>query len=79
MKMLSSIIKANHENLLPEDKVLGVAGSPRKNGNSDVLLRQVLKGVGQENIACSLIQLRDIQFQGCIGCERCRKDKSAPA
>jgi multimeric flavodoxin WrbA len=75
MKMLSSIIKAENENLLPENKVLGVGGSPRKNGNSDVLLKQVLKGASQENTECSLIQLRDIQFQGCIGCEKCRKDK----
>ncbi len=75
MKTLSSIIKANNENLLPENKVLGIAGSPRKNGNSDVLLRQVLKGVSHENIECGAIQLRDIQFQGCIGCEKCRKDK----
>lgn len=74
-KMLRSIIKAKTENLLPENKVLGVAGSPRKNGNSDVLLRQVLKGVKQENMECGAIQLRDIQFQGCIGCEKCRKDK----
>ena len=75
LKMLSSIIKANIENLLPENRVLGVAGSPRKNGNSDVLLRQVLKGVSQENLECGSIQLRDIHFQGCIGCEKCRKDK----
>jgi len=38
MKMLGSIIKANNEDLFPENKVLGVGGSPRKNGNSDVLL-----------------------------------------
>ena len=75
MKTLSSLIKANMENLHPEDEVLGVGGSPRKNGNSDVLLRQVLSGVRQEKIACSSIHLRDIQFQGCIGCEKCRKDK----
>lgn len=73
--MLSSIIKKNNENLFPENKVLGVAGSPRKNGNSDVLLKQVLKGVSQEKIESGFIQLRDIQFQGCIGCEKCRKDK----
>jgi multimeric flavodoxin WrbA len=73
--MLSSIIKANNENLLPENRVLGVAGSPRKNGNSDALLRQVLKGVSQENMECGSIQLRDIHFQGCTGCEKCRKDK----
>jgi multimeric flavodoxin WrbA len=75
MKTLSSIIKSNKDNLLPGDEILGVGGSPRKNGNSDVLLRQVLAGVSQESIECSLVQLRDIQFQGCIGCEKCRKDK----
>jgi len=75
MKLLSSIIKASNDNLIPENKVLGVAGSPRKNGNSDVLLSQVLKGVEHENIQSGSIQLRDVQFQGCIGCEKCRKDK----
>ncbi len=73
--MLSSTIKANTENLIPGNKVLGVAGSPRKNGNSDVLLKQVLKGVRMKSVESSFIQLRDIQFQGCIGCEKCRKDK----
>jgi multimeric flavodoxin WrbA len=75
MKMLSSVIKANNENLLPRDKVLGVGSSPRKNGNSDVLLKQALNGVRRETVECGLIQLRDVQFQGCIGCEKCRKDK----
>ena len=75
MKTLGSLIKADNENVLPENKVLGVGGSPRKNGNSDELLKQVLKGASEENLECSRIQLRDIQFQGCIGCEQCRKDK----
>jgi multimeric flavodoxin WrbA len=75
MEMLSSLIKSGNGKLLPGNKVLGVAGSPRKNGNSDVLLRHVLKGVSRENIKCGSIQLREVQFQGCIGCEKCRKDK----
>ena len=75
MKTLSTLIKANKGNILPVNEVLGVGGSPRKNGNSDLLLKQVLAGVCQENIECSLVQLRDVQFQGCIGCEKCRKDK----
>jgi len=75
MKTLSTIIKANKDNILPGNEVLGVGGSPRKNGNSDLLLKQVLAGVSQENIECGLVQLRDVQFQGCIGCEKCRKDK----
>jgi len=75
MRKLSSIIKSNINNLVPRDEVLGVGGSPRKNGNSDVLLKQVLSGVSKESIECNLLRLIDIQFQGCIGCEKCRKDK----
>lgn len=56
-------------------KILGIAGSPRKNGNSDVLLKYILDGARGENITTEKIQLRDYHFQPCIGCERCRKDK----
>lgn len=56
-------------------KVLGIGGSPRKGGNSDVLMKHLLKGVKDEGIAVEEVQLRDYQFQACIGCERCRKDK----
>jgi len=56
-------------------KVLGIGGSPRKGGNSDILLKRLLKGVAGEGIVTEEIQLRDYQFQPCIGCERCRKDK----
>jgi len=56
-------------------KVLGVGGSPRKGGNSDILLKCILKGAADEDVATEEIQLRDYQFQPCIGCERCRKDK----
>ena len=56
-------------------KVLGIGGSPRKGGNSDMLLKRLLKGAGDKDVATEEIQLRDYQFQSCIGCERCRKDK----
>ena len=59
---------------LPQRKVLGVGGSPRKGGNSDVLLAEILNGVQAENVDFGSVQLREIQYQGCIGCERCRKD-----
>ncbi len=56
-------------------KMLGIAGSPRKGGNSDVLMKRILKGARDEGITTEEIQLRDYQFQPCNGCERCRKDK----
>lgn len=59
----------------PVNEVVGFSGSPRKNGNSDILLKSILSGVANENITSDSLNLTNIQFQGCIGCERCRKDK----
>ena len=59
----------------PEAKVLGIGASPRKDGNSDVLLVRMLKAAAEHGITTDGLQLRDFQYQGCIGCERCRKDK----
>ncbi|MEN8198471.1 MAG: flavodoxin family protein [Thermodesulfobacteriota bacterium] len=53
----------------PKPQMLGIGGSPRKGGNSDILLNHILHH-GEETK-----QLRDVQFQSCIGCEKCRKAK----
>lgn len=60
---------------VPKNKIIGFSGSPRINGNSDILLKTILSGVDQEKISSKNINLRTIHFQGCIGCEKCRKDK----
>ena len=62
-------------NLRPDVEVFGVSGSPRRNGNSDVILKAILSGAARENIPSVYLNLTSIQFQGCIGCEKCRKDK----
>ncbi len=54
-------------------KVLGVGGSPRQGGNSDILLKHILKGAGSAGATTEEVHLRDYQFQSCIGCEKCRK------
>jgi multimeric flavodoxin WrbA len=56
-------------------KILGVSGSPRKGGNSDTLLKHILAGAESADAATEAIHLRDYQFLGCIGCEKCRKAK----
>lgn len=55
-------------------KVLGIGGSPRKGGNSDILMHHILKGA-RDGVVTEEVQLREYQFQPCIGCERCRKDE----
>jgi len=55
--------------------VLGIGGSPRKGGNSDLLLKSILQGVNDTEVNSDVAKLRNFQFQPCIGCEKCRKDK----
>lgn len=59
----------------PSNQVLAVSGSPRKAGNSDIIMKQILSGLESENIASKSTNLGSVDFRGCIGCEKCRKDK----
>jgi len=74
MDALNELMKSQLADVSPESKILGIGGSPRKNGNSDVLVRQMIKGAGQEDAPADIFQLREIAFQGCVGCEKCRRD-----
>jgi len=63
----------NIENPLP--KVLAIGGSPRQGGNTDSIIKQIMAGLTAEQIDSENINLGTIDFKGCIGCEKCRKDK----
>lgn len=71
--MGASLVKASV--IQPQNKVAGFSGSPRKNGNSDLLLKQMVAGAREEEIPAEGWNLSDFQFLGCIGCEKCRKSK----
>jgi len=75
MKTTRSLIMKYASNLHPQQSIFGVSGSPRINGNSDSILKQIIVGASQENVTSEHLNLSKLQFQGCIGCERCRKDK----
>ena len=75
MRSVISSILGSRTSLTPAINVFGVSGSPRKNGNSDVILKTIISGVSRENVSSVHLNLTDIQFQGCIGCEKCRNDK----
>jgi multimeric flavodoxin WrbA len=60
--------------LSPQQVILGIGGSPRKDGNTDILLDHIITGATSQNLESEQIHLRDCQFQPCIGCERCRTD-----
>lgn len=75
MKSFAETIIEATQDLPLKNEVFGVSGSPRISGNSDILLKNILSGVDQEGIGSTRLNLTKVNFQGCIGCERCRKDK----
>jgi multimeric flavodoxin WrbA len=56
-------------------EVIGISGSPRAGGNTDILLNQFLKGITKAGLKTEKIFLRDYSIQPCTGCEQCRKSK----
>ncbi|MBI4767870.1 MAG: flavodoxin family protein [Deltaproteobacteria bacterium] len=54
-------------------KVLGIYGSPRKEGNSDLLLDRVLEGAQSAGAEITKIYIRDLKISGCQECGGCDK------
>lgn len=56
--------------------IIGFIGSPRKNGNTATIMGSMLEGVRQQGAEVESIHLRSYHIEPCIGCEKCRKDKT---
>lgn len=54
-------------------KVLGIAGSPRKNGNTDMLLAEFMRGAASKGASTKTLFLRDMQISTCQHCDACLK------
>ncbi len=54
-------------------KVLGIAGSPRKNGNTDMLLAEFIRGAASKGASTKTLFLRDMQISTCQHCDACLK------
>jgi multimeric flavodoxin WrbA len=55
-------------------KVLGILGSPRKGGNTELLLEETLKGAEAEGAAVESLRLTDYNIIPCKECLACFKD-----
>ena len=53
-------------------KVLIIAGSPRQNGNSDILAEQFAKGAEEGGNEVEVVCLRENKIHYCIGCLVCQ-------
>lgn len=54
-------------------KVLGINCSPRKGGNTELLIREVFKTLEENGIKTEFFQIGGRKIRGCIACMKCRK------
>jgi multimeric flavodoxin WrbA len=56
-------------------KVVAFNGSPRKDGNTSILIRTVLNQLEKQGIETELVQLSEKELRGCIACYQCMENK----
>ena len=56
-------------------KVIAINGSPRKNWNTDTLLKKALDGAASAGAETEMVYLYDLKFRGCVSCMACKLQK----
>ncbi len=54
-------------------KILGIIGSPRRNGNTHVLVSKIVDGAEKQGFEKELVFLNDLKIEECNGCHSCWK------
>jgi multimeric flavodoxin WrbA len=54
-------------------KVLGIVGSPRKGGNTEILVREALTAVKEAGAETEIVLVAGKNIAGCDGCSSCRQ------
>ena len=57
-------------------KVIAFNGSPRKDGNTSIMIQQVFQELEAEGIETELISLAGKPLRGCIACFQCFEKKN---
>lgn len=55
-------------------KVIGFVGSPRKGGNTEVLVKEVLNGAAAAGADTAIFYLNEMNFKGCQACGYCKSN-----
>jgi multimeric flavodoxin WrbA len=57
-------------------RVLGISGSPRRGGNTELLINTALGVIAEQGIETELVSLADRPVQPCLACGRCLKSET---
>ena len=52
-------------------QILGVVGSARRWGNSEIVIRHALQGARDQGATVEMVRLTDLRLEACTGCMRC--------
>ena len=56
-------------------KALGIVGSPRKQGNTELLTAHALKAISEEGIETELVSLAGLDIRPCTACMACQQEE----
>lgn len=59
-------------------KVLGIVGSPRENGNTEMLTAYTLRAIAEEGLDTELIPLAGLDIRPCNACMVCLHEERCP-
>ncbi|MFC1870832.1 flavodoxin family protein [Chloroflexota bacterium] len=59
-------------------KAIGIVGSPRRKGNTEIITRHALKSISEEGIETEVITLAGLNIQPCNACMACTKEETCP-
>jgi multimeric flavodoxin WrbA len=59
-------------------KILAIIGSPRKGGNTDILVQKVAEGAISKNARVETLHLGEMNIRECDGCHVCWQGKLCP-
>lgn len=59
-------------------KAIGIVGSPRKNGNTEILTEHTLKAIEEEGLETELVRLAGLDIRPCNACMVCKEEERCP-
>ncbi|GAH21442.1 unnamed protein product [marine sediment metagenome] len=59
-------------------KAIGIVGSPRKGGNTEILTKHTLKAIEEEGLDTELIRLAGLDIRPCDACMACKEEEQCP-
>jgi len=57
-------------------RVIGIVGSPRKKGNTELLTQHALTAISEEGLDTELVRLAGLNIGSCTACMACKKEET---